>query len=121
MALFFVVGAEADGDVGVPGVAGRAVALRCNLGPCRRMAGVVLMRGLSRIAWAFFVSGADADGDVGVPGVAGRAVALLYNLGPCRRMALQRSIGRKITISKIYLLLELLYANGHSWYLDRFG
>ena len=29
--------------------------------------------------------------------------------------------GIKITISKIYLLLELLYANGHSWYLDRFG
>ena len=54
---FFVSGGVADGDVGVPGVAGRAVALRYNLGPCRRMAGGVLVRGLSRVAWPFFCFG----------------------------------------------------------------
>ena len=80
-----------------------------------------MLKGYRVLRGPFFVSGAEADGDVGVPGVAGRAVATRYNLGPCRRMGLPRSMGRKITISKIYLLLELLYANGHSWYLDRFG
>ena len=85
-----------------------------------------MLKGYRMLRGPFFVSGAEADGDVGVPDegrvmARGRAVATRYNLGPCRRMGLPRSMGRKITISKIYLFLELLYATGHSWYLDRFG
>jgi hypothetical protein len=75
----------------------------------------------------FFVTGADADGDVGVPvGSAGRVMGT--GAGRLPRDAILGHAGgspkvdwSKITISKIYLLLELLYANGHSWYLDRFG
>ena len=72
-----------------------------------------------------FVSGADADGDVGVPGGAGRVMGQGGCLG-LQSWAMPEDgppkvDWSKITISKIYLLLELLCANGHSWYLDRFG
>ena len=75
---------------------------------------------------SFFVTGSDADGDVGVPG---RGAGRVMGTGRLLRDAILGHAGgwppevdwSKFTISKIYLLLELLYANGHSWYLDRFG